>query len=219
MMRPWSYSSLTKFENCPRQYYLVKEAGLVKDLPTEATEWGTRVHEAMEHRVRDKTPLPEWAAQWETLASKFDRFPTVFCERQIALDRNMQATAFDSPTCWYRGIIDIGVPGTVAYLGDYKTGKVKQDKDQLRLFAAAFMTLEPQVQRCRCQYLWLKHNKVTEVVVERCGVASVWNEFMSRIRRLEDARDKNRWLPNPSGLCGWCPVGREHCEFWKPRCR
>jgi len=216
-MKAWSYSSLTKFETCPYQYYRVKVVGDVTEPPTDATEWGTRVHEALEFRVRDKVPLPEWAKQWETLVSQFDRFDDrVFCELELGLTKNMQPTRFDASDCWYRGIIDVGVRGNKTYLGDYKTGKVKEDHDQLRLFAATYMTIYPEVTRCHTQYIWLKYDKVSNLLVGREDMPAIWQEFMGRVRRMENAFDLDKWPCKPSGLCnGWCPV--KDCQFWKPK--
>lgn len=217
-MNTWSYSSLTKFETCPYQYYLTKVANVVVEPPTKATEWGTRVHEALELRVRDKTPLPDWARQWEPMVAKFDRFgDRVACELELGLTRNMLATGFHDPDCWYRGIIDIAVHGRKAYLGDYKTGKVKTGNDQLNLFAATYMTLHPDVESCTTQYLWLKFNKTTGRQIARSDVPAIWQDYFARVARLEHAYEVNKWPKKPSGLCnGWC--GAEgHCSFWKPK--
>lgn len=217
-MKAWSYSSLTKFENCPRAFYLTKVAKVVTEPPTEATDWGKKVHEALEFRVRDKTPLPDWAAQWEPMVSRFDKFgDTVFCELELGLTRNMQQTGFNDADCWYRGIIDVGVHGRTAYLGDYKTGKIKTDNDQLNLFAATYMTIHPSVEKAHTQYLWLKFDKTTGKVITRNELSGIWSEFMHRVNRLEHAYNADKWPAKPSGLCnGWCPA-KGHCEFWKPK--
>ena len=66
----WTFSQLEKFENCPRQFYHVRVKKDVVEPSTEATLWGGRVHEAMEYRIKDGTPLPEGMTQWEGLATK-----------------------------------------------------------------------------------------------------------------------------------------------------
>jgi len=74
---PWSYTTLTKFETCPWQYYKTKVTREVKEPPTEHTVWGNSVHAALEARVKRKTPLPEGMQRWEALAKKFDTAPAV----------------------------------------------------------------------------------------------------------------------------------------------
>lgn len=214
----WSFSSLTKFETCPRQYHIVKVLKLVTEPPTVHTDWGVAVHAALEYRVKDGTPLPDNMKAYEKIAVYFDGKPA-FTETKLALDRNLTQVDWFSSDCWYRGIVDVGVDYTSrAFLGDYKTGKVKADHDQMRLFAAAYMSLNPKVELSRTAYIWLAHDKVTRKDVTREEVPVIWQEFMGRSRRLEIAYEKDKWPPKPSGLCkGWCPVGREHCEFWTPK--
>ena len=45
LTKPWSYSSLTSYETCPRRYDLVRNKRVVKEPPTEATIWGNKVHD------------------------------------------------------------------------------------------------------------------------------------------------------------------------------
>ena len=216
-MKAWSYSSLNKFETCPYQYYRVKVVKDVIEPQTEATLWGTQVHLALEERVRDKKPLPVWAGQWEPLAAKFDKFgDKVFCERQIGLTKAFAPTGFMDSDCWYRGIVDLGVLAPKSALFDWKTGTMKEDHDQLELFAASFMASEPAVELCRTGYIWLKDKKIVSKEIHRDDVPAIWNKFLPRVARMEAAFDKDRWLPKPSGLCrGWCPV--KDCEFWKTK--
>lgn len=217
-MPAWSYSSLSNFEGCPRRYHVVKVLKLVKEPPTEATIWGPAVHEALEYRVKDGTPLPDKMKAYEKVAVYFDGKPA-FTETQLAITRNMTPTGWFDDDCWYRGIIDVGVDyGARVFLGDYKTGKVKKDFDQMNLFGATYLTLHPKVETARLAYIWLAHNTLTRKDIHREEVPVIWEEFMGRSRRLEIAFEKDKWPPKPSGLCkGWCPVGRENCEFWSPK--
>lgn len=218
-MKAWSFSSLSAFETCPYQYYRTRVAKDVVEPDTEATIWGKKVHLALEERVRDKTPLPDWATIWEPIAARFDRFgDKVFCERKIALNKNFQPTEFFAEDCWYRGVIDLGVTLKTALLFDYKTGKMKDSHDQLDLFAASFMASEPSVESCRTGYIWLKDKKITSREIPRTETPVIWQRFVPRVARLEAAFDKDRWPCKPSGLCnGWCPV--TNCEFWRKKKR
>ncbi len=215
-MTAWSFSSLTAFEQCAYRYYRVRVLKDVADPPNETADWGTRVHKVMEDRVRDKTPLPDWAIQWEPLASKFDKHgDKVFCEQKIGLTRGFRPTGFFDKDVWYRGVIDVGIDGVTTFLGDYKTGKIKENNDQLKLFSATYMCSHDYVESCDTKYFWLKHKKTTSLKVTRFEVPLIWQEFLPRVARLETAYDKDKWPKNPSGLCnGWCPV--KDCPFWKP---
>lgn len=217
-MPPWSYSSLTNFETCPFQFYRLRVKKDIVQQETEATVWGTQCHSALEHRVQNKTPLPEWARQWEPLAARFDRFDSVFVERKYGLTKSFQPTGFFDKDCWYRGVIDLGVSGRIALLLDWKTGKQKDDHDQLKLFSVTHMAAEPETQACRTGYIWLKNNKITRQDFTREDIPIIWQEFLPRIRRLELAYDADKWPHKPSGLCrGWCPV--KDCPHYRSKTR
>lgn len=216
---PWSYSSLNAFE-CPRRYHLTRVAKVVRESQTEETRWGNLVHKSLEDRVKSKTPLPEGMRQWEPIVAKLDTAKgRVFAETRFTLTRNLTPTQWSAQNAWCRGIIDAGVDaGRKALLLDWKTGKIKQDSDQLRLFAAIYMKARPYTEEVTTGFVWLKDNKLTKDTFTREHVPEIWEDFIARAARLEAAYKQNKWPARPSGLCrGWCPVGREHCEYWSPK--
>lgn len=216
---PWSYSSLTKFETCPRQYYLTRVAKKVIEPPTEATIWGNKVHQALEDRVKVKKPLPEGMDQWERIAAKFDKPKgRVFTETRYTFTRNLKPCSWGAKDAWVRGVVDLGVDaGKKASLFDWKTGKIRADSDQLKLFAAFHFQSSPAAEVVDTGFIWLNHNKLTRKKFTRDDLPGIWQDFMARSQRLEAALEKDKWVPKPSGLCnGWCPAGN-HCEFWSPR--
>lgn len=218
-MPPWSHSSLTRFETCPRQYYHTKVAKDVTEAPTEATRWGNTVHKALELRVRDKTPLPEAMQQWEPHCARLDTARgRVYTEQRVALDRNLHTCKWYGPGCWVVAIADVFIDaGPKAVLLDWKTGKPKEDSGQLALSAAMFMHERPYIEEIFNGYVWLGHGTLTPQKVARAQLPAIWEGLCARVDRLEAAYRGERWLPKPSGLCkGWCPVGRK-CEFWSPK--
>lgn len=219
-MKAWSFSGLSKFETCPRQYHIVKVLKLVEEPPTEATTWGTAVHLALEERVRDGAPLPASMAKFEPIAARLANSKgEVFTEREMGLTIDLQPTGFHDADCWYRCIIDVGsVYKSTVFLGDYKTGKVKNDHDQLELSSATFLSCHQEIEVARSAYIWLVNGTMTRKDIKREIVPDIWDKFRRRVDRLVNATDSDRWVPKPSGLCfGWCPVGRDHCEFWAPK--
>jgi hypothetical protein len=211
----WTYSSLEKFETCPRQYYHVRVKRDVKEPPTDATKWGEEVHTAMEHRVLNGTPLPEGMTQWEPLANKIEKLPGVkLCEQQMALDINFQPT--DWKNSWTRGIADVlVVHGNNAVVLDHKTGKRKLT-DQLALYAGYTFAYYPEVSTVTTGFIWLKDKKVDKEQFKREDVPAIWAKFLPKVRKLESAYDRDAWPCRPSGLCkGWCPV--KQCEFYKDK--
>lgn len=224
----WSYSGLTKFENCPRQYQKTVVTKEVQDEPTDQTQWGVDVHLALEERVRDDKPLPANMIQYEPMASRFAMAKVtsqVLCEFEMALDQSLQPVAFDSPKRWVRGIADIviltvGKDGHLrGFAGDYKTGKKREGSKQLALMAAMLFKYFPELVEIRTGFIWLANGGITEETYYRVHMAQIWGEFMPRVARLEKAFELDKWIPNPSGLCPWCPCTYKECDYAKPKRR
>lgn len=213
---PWSYSSLNAFETCPRRYYLTRITRQVKEPETEATLHGTEVHKALELAVKGEAPLPEKYLPYKPLVDRVMATPGErVVEHQFALTGSFKPTGFFDSDAWVRGVIDLGIINRKAgVVLDWKTGKVKTDGDQLKLFAVAAFASFDQLQTVKTGYVWLKHGKLTSANFKREDAPGIWQEFLPRVRRMEKAQEADRWPPNPSGLCrAWCPVGRKLCDF------
>lgn len=212
----WSYTALTSFETCPKRYYLTRIAKKVKEPETEATKWGNAVHEALEYRVKEGRPLPQGMEQWEPLVQRIisKQDAEVTAEQQLCLDANLEPTSWFSKTAWLRGIIDVSVKrGNKVFVADWKTGKVKVDSDQLKLFAALVFHHCPDVNEVITAFIWLKEGRITHDKFTREQLPEIWQSFMPRVQRIEIAIEKDKWPARPSGLCrNYCPVGKTLCD-------
>lgn len=211
----WTFSSLEKFENCPRQFYHTRVKRDVYEPPTEAIKWGEKVHTALEHRVIDGTPLPEGMEQWESLAARLAEMPgEKYAEYKMSVDDNFQPTEWKQ--AWSRGIADlVVVKGKQALNLDYKTGKRKLT-EQLELYAVYTFAHFPEVEEVFTGFVWLKDKKIDKERYTREDIPVIWQQFLPRVNKLESAYDRDSWPCKPSGLCkGWCPV--KTCEFYKDK--
>lgn len=148
----------------------------------------------------------EQVGEWGAGRSNVRRVKTVESVETVPT----QCITVDSPDSTYLC--------TKHMLVTHNTGKVRTDGDQLKLFAAATFAQHPHIEKVHTQYLWLAHDKTTGETFHRDDLPSIWQEFVPRINRMTAAQDSDRWMPSPSGLCnGWCPVGPDRCEFWKPK--
>jgi len=218
-MRTWSFSSLSKYFTCPKQYYLTYVNKVIPFEETDATRWGTEVHLALEEYCRDGKPLDEKFLPFKPWADKILSLPgEKFYEREFAVDAGLRPVAFDAPDAWCRGIIDVlVVDGEKALVCDWKTGKVKHDSDQLKLFAGFVMHTYPEVQQVKTVYAWVGHKKTTPETYTRGDLPAIWEHFVVKARKLAASYENDKWVPKPSGLCnGWCGA-KQHCEFWKPK--
>lgn len=220
MMRVWSFSSMNTYQTCPRQYYLTYVNKVIPYTETEATRWGTEVHLALEEYCRDGKPLDEKFLPFKPYADKIIALPgDKYYEQKMALDGGLRPVEFDSPEAWCRGIVDVlVVDGDKALVCDWKTGKVKPDSDQLKLFAGFVMQHYPAVETVKTVYAWVGHTKTTKETYTRDALPGIWTHFVTKANKLKASYDQDRWVPKTSGLCnGWCGAGKEHCEFWRPK--
>ena len=213
---PWSYSSLSAFETCPRRYHLTRITKAVQEPQTQATIWGNEVHKALELAVGGEKALGPNFESYQAIVDKLRAGSGKrFTEQKFGLTSGLKPTSFFAKDVWFRGVLDLTIiKPTVGIVLDYKTGKVRTDGDQLKLFAAATFAQHPYLESVNTGYLWLAHDKVTTRKFDKGEVPIIWQEFIPRIKRMEHAQETDTWLPKPSGLCkAWCPVPKSSCEF------
>ena len=212
----WSYTSLTAFETCPFRYYVTRVSKEVIEPPNETTIWGNEVHKAFELHVKDAKPMPASMEKWAPLAAKLRMTPgEKLVEQKLCINRDFKPTSWFAKDAWCRGVVDLAVrkdhEKIVAF--DYKTGKHKPDSHQMQLFAGLMFAHYPAAQVVDTAFIWLKDNKTDQERYTRDDVPVIWQEFVPRVQRVEEAHVANRWPKKPSGLCrAWCPVGKKRCE-------
>jgi hypothetical protein len=210
-MKPWSFSTLEKFETCPHQFHEIKVLGNVVEQESEHQLWGKEVHTAFEDCIdsRGKVPLPAKMKHWQPLANKVLAMKNahISTEVPVALDKNFQAVDWDSEECWTRGVIDVLVIGkTSAVIIDWKTGK-RKPTEQLKLYAAYVFAMYPHIEVVHTALVWLQSKRIDKDSVERRELSFIWQGFIERAARLRSAYERDSWPEAPNGLCkNWCPV-------------
>ncbi len=215
-MPPWSYSSLTNYETCPRKYYMTKVAKEVSDPPGEAALWGTKVHKHIEDYIKMGKLMPEGMEKIQRIAAvirapKSGGMP--FAEKELAITEQFTPTSWKASNAWCRGIVDAGVVTNDKIMSiDWKTGNRKPGSTQLFLSAAMLMVYYPDVQVVNSAFVWLKEFRHDKETLLREDLHTVWGEFLPRVERMKRAFELDKWEPKPSGLCkGWCPCKK--CEY------
>jgi len=212
----WSYSSLTELESCPMRYASRRFYCTTTELPTEQTLWGERVHKAFEERVRDGKPFHPDLQIYEPWAKVLSQLPgDKQVERKFAVKNNYDPCGWVSAVG--RGVVDLLViDGDTASVVDYKTGKVKDDETQAKLFCWFVSNEYPQIEKFKYRYIWLKVNKVSGGEILRKDLMATEVNIRHRVSVMERAWNDQTFPCFPSGLCnGWCPV--DECIHWKPR--
>jgi hypothetical protein len=206
----WSYSKLGSFRTCGTKYY---HEQVKKDYPEKSNDnmmWGNRVHAAMAARVAHSSPLPEGMQQWEPWIEWVlnPPSPLIRVEYRMAITNKLQPCGYFDKVVnpWFRTVADVlKVNGPAARLIDYKTGKVKEDSDQLALGAAVVMIYFPEVQVVKSQFVFLKDGVQMEETYTRNDIPRIWQRTLPDVIALHKAGETGEWLPKPSGLC------KKHC--------
>lgn len=94
----------------------------------------------------------------------------------------------------------------------HNTGKRRPDFSQLELFALQVFAHKPEIEVVSTGFIWLKDFALDKETYEREQASGMWEKLLSRIRRIEQALEKDNWPAKPSGLCKFCPC-RHFCEF------
>lgn len=224
---PLSFSRLSTYEQCPSKFAHLYVHKSVQDKGSAATEYGTRVHEILEHYGRasaasDSTALEmtarielgndaEQKATLRKFAPLIDRIVSKpgqkFFEYQMAVNKALQPVDWFASDVWLRSIADVlVVDGETAYCLDHKTGKVKDNPTQLQLFAAMVMWHFPQVQTVKTAFIWLAYDQVTRSHYERRFLNALWHALQPRLEAVQAAVDKGQFVTKPGPLCRWCPA-------------
>jgi hypothetical protein len=213
----FSHTALKDYGNCPLQY---QHKRILKDIPDvkgDAAIWGERVHKDFELRITEGTPLPEHLMQFEPVMIKFLGLETK-CEWKMCLNENLKPTEWMAPDAWLRSVIDLyaRLTTTVALVVDYKTGKVRDDFDQLELFALQVFAHEPEVDEVRSTYIWTQGGTLTSATYKREDANKLWEKVIAKIRRVYRSVESDVWPAKPSGLCNWCGF-KPQCNFARGR--
>jgi hypothetical protein len=206
----WSYSALSRYENCPKQYYHINVKKDVKDEygDSEAGAEGNRIHAALFRRLTRNDPFPLDLRYLEAVARPFaeakgDRYG----ELKFALNRSFEQVDFFASDVYVRAIIDfLLINDTKATVIDWKTGKVRPDYTQLRMSAAVLSKVMPEIETFSLAYVWVKHRNVSPQTVTKAELLGIWNELLPRADRVEQAIKTTDFPAKPSGLCSYCPV-------------
>lgn len=199
----WSYSKLKNYATCPKRYYLIDVTKKYKEPLGPALKWGNEVHDAFASRIGKGAPFPKDMADYEDAAARLLQVPGIhMVEQQLAIREDLSACEWFAKDAWFRSIADfLAINGPVALAIDYKTGKIVEDSDQLRLMAECVFSHYPQVQAVRTEFWWLKDDAATREVYYRNERKETWRAVLPKVQELKQAHDDLNFPPNPSGLC------------------
>jgi hypothetical protein len=213
---PWSYSGLTQFVTCPKQYEAHRVLKSVPFVSTPATEYGNNLHRNAEHYVKSGIPLSEEFAFIQPYLDRLlDLHGKRYTELKMAMaikGREFVPVDYWDSSAWYRGIADLIITDTDkerAFLVDYKTSKSAQyaDTKQMALLAALIFLHFPRVKKVKSMLLFVKAGSVVKSDYEFNDRFKVFAQVNPDLKRLKAAYESNVWNAQPNNFCKqWCAV-------------
>lgn len=218
-LMPLSYSRLSTYETCPRKFEYLYVLKSVQDNGSTATEYGTRVHSALENygralvsgdpvQVEAATEAQGEADKWFPMVKRICSRPgQVLFEHQMAVRRDKTPCDWFDGEVWLRSIADVLIiDGKKAYCLDWKTGKKRDNPTQMQLFAAMVFLHFPEVESVVTSFVWLIADDMTNVTYERRFADSLWVAIEPRLVQVQESVELGVFKAKPSGLCPWCPA-------------
>jgi len=217
MKKPaWSHSSLKDFEGCQRRYHEIKVLKNYPFVETEATRYGTQVHESLELYIKDGKPIPPEHSQFQPVVDALlkkagRRLP----EYEMALDANLNPVSWGDDNVWVRGIADLIIiddENLTAWVVDYKTGNNRYpDREQLVLMSLLVFAHFAHIRQVRSALLFVVKNDMVKHNMSVDETKDEWQRYRERSARISACIDSGVWNPKQTPLCGWCAV--KSCEF------
>lgn len=228
MIKTWSYSRLSTFEQCPfraKLQYVDRIPEPPRPLPAGKTEHandrGTRVHTAAELYVtKDVELIPElvgFKPELDQMKALYKQ-GKVSIEGEWAYDQNWLPTSWSSDTAWCRMKLDsmVHMSDKHAAVIDHKTGRksgneVKHAEQGQVYQLGAFMRF-PKLEKVTVEFWYLDQDDITRTEFTREQGMKYLKTINARALNMTTA---NFFPAKPNVFnCRWCPYGPKgtgHC--------
>ena len=217
-MRPWSYSRLSTYDDCPRQYqykYVERMEGHRPSSP--AASRGSELHEKAEQYLLGTLKIypPEFQrVSGHAMALKAKGAKS---EQKLAVTDKWEPCDYEAPEVYLRGIIDVlytDEDGTV-HVQDWKTGQVYDSHPvQMDNYVAIAAAHYPDAPKYVTRLVYIDQGIVTPPkVTESVRVKPIRLMIDGRIKNAEE----DTIYPTRSGQhCKWCDYSKRYggpCGF------
>lgn len=218
-MRPWSYSRLSTYRDCPRQYqykYVEKMDGFRESSP--AASRGSELHEKAEQYLKGELKIYPPEFQRVSAHAMSLKMKGAQPEVKIAVTAEWKPCDYNDPATYFRCIIDvIHYEPEEKYLEiqDWKTGqKYDSHATQLEQYVAVAAAHYPEATEYRTRLIYIDQGLVTPPKITQ-------PVRLKPIRLLIDGEIKNAeedtiYPTRAGGHCRWCDYSRRFggpCAF------
>lgn len=209
----WSPSSIKAYQTCPLKAwgtYWNPNAPPYKSTP--ATEYGEKVHKALELAIGSSMPLPGELTYLQKWVNSVNNLPGVkSCEGKFAFNRNWERVDYFAPDVYGRTVVDLLVytsPESVCAF-DWKTGKSRYDtNEQLVIELIAAETVNPNITNFQAAYIYTEEDKLGEkLTFDKATLQREKNLIQNQINLMEESYNAKYFEPTKNGLCkNYCDV-------------
>lgn len=224
MIKSWSFSRLSEFEQCAYRTKLKlidkvpePERQLKPGQTEHANDRGTRIHEACEAYVRGNAPLPPEA---ESFRDEFESLRNWFVQDKVSLegewgfDSNWEPCEYNK--AWLKVKCDavIWISPTHIVVVDYKTGRKQGNEikhgEQVNLYALAAAVKFPEVETIDVELWYLDKDDTTQL----SKPAKKWMKFLQLFtNRGNKMLNATQFKPASNAFaCQYCPYKDGVCE-------
>lgn len=224
-VKAWSFSTLSKYEECPFHIKLAKIDKIPEPPRPEppdskkehANARGDRVHSEAEAFVKNEGPMTRELKKFE---KEFTNLQTRYIKGQVSLehmwcyDRAWNPVAVDDyDNTWLRVKLDamVFLNDETGVVIDYKTGKkwgneVKHAQ-QAQLYQLAAFLKYPQLKALYTEFWYLDQDQITSMRYRREQGLRFYTTFNMRATIMTS---DTLFKPKPNGhSCKFCPYGPE----------
>lgn len=169
-------------------------------------------HKALEKRLQHGYTLPDHLYACERIIVPLLERGIPLAERKMGVTRNLDFTGFFDNDVYIRSVADVMLyakDNSSVFIGDWKTGKVKEDKDPLqhKILAATAFSEYPQMQLVAAANIYTKTATMGNVNTwRRSELPGLWRDIIPLVQEIEAAEQRKSFPERQGPLCGWCPV-------------
>lgn len=212
-MRPWSYSRLTTYEDCPKQFwysYVDKMEGFRP--PSPAADRGTRIHKAGEDYLAGT--LKVYPPEYQKVAMHMMNLKSVNAlpEVKVAVNDKWEIVDYKDPDAYLRGQIDVHYESPdkeTVYVEDFKTGQVyASHPDQMKTYVALAASMFPTAKYFVTRLVYIDQGMVTTPIntpVERVRPIKLMLDG-----RIKNAEEDTIFSVKPGSACKWCDYSKKY---------
>jgi hypothetical protein len=215
----WSHSTLSSFDTCPRKFWAERIAKTAIQEIHPKTEWGTKVHQALEDHGKSKKPMPSNMVQYKPYAEKIAALAATaeeaHYEFKMGMTREYKPCDFDSSIAWGRAIADVllvyHTKQTIIVI-DTKTGKYRGRTDQPIINAVMAMVKYPNIEVVKTLFAYTNEDIMDTDTFYRSSVAQEFSRVQDKTVDFINAVKFQNFPARRSGLCRqYC--GDRSCPF------